>query len=77
MGTTPHPDGTRPGTVYFLAADDADELVAALRAEGYDVSGRACEGPGRARWQLEVAPDDDGLVAMVDVYGGWLGEEAG
>ena len=65
------------GIVYFLAEDDAGELQAALRAEGYDVGGRPCDGPGRARWLLEVTPDDDGLVAMVDVYGGWLGGEAG
>ena len=44
-------------------------------AEGYQVSEGPCEGPGRARWALQVTPDDDGLVAMVDVYGGWLDEE--
>ena len=65
-----------PGTVYFLEADDAQELRAALRAEGYDVVERACDGPGRARWALDVDPDDDGLAAMVDVYGGWLAGEA-
>ena len=66
----------RAGTVYFAGPEDADELASALRAEGYDVSGRGCDGPGRARWALDVVPDDDGLVAMVDVYGGWLAGEA-
>jgi hypothetical protein len=65
-------DGAGSAEVYFLDPDDALELTAALQAEGYDVAGRSCEGPGRARWMLAVAPDDDGLVAMVDVYGGWL-----
>lgn len=64
------------GQVYFLHPADATELTSALQAEGYEVSGRECDGPGRARWALEVAPYDDGLVAMVDVYGGWLAEEA-
>jgi hypothetical protein len=63
------------GTVYFLDADDAQELVSALRAEGYEALGRPCDGPGRAQWALQVTPYDDGLVAMVDVYGGWLAEE--
>lgn len=63
------------GPVYFLAPVDAKELASALLAEGYDVSDRACDGPGPARWVLDVAPYDDGLVAMVDVYGGWLPDE--
>ena len=63
------------GRVYFLDTDDARELTGALKAEGYDVAGQACDGPGRARWALEVEPYDDGLVAMVDVYGGWLPDE--
>lgn len=71
-----HPAGPVTGTVYFLHADDSRELTSALRAEGYDVAGRSCDGPGRARWALDVVPDDDGLVAMVDVYGGWLTDEA-
>ena len=79
MGATDqqdHQQGSTGGTVYFLGATDATELESALRAEGYAVTGRSCEGPGRARWALEVSPDDDGLVAMVDVYGGWLADEA-
>jgi hypothetical protein len=72
----PHSPREPHGTVYFLDADDAQGLVSALLAEGYEVSGRPCEGPGRARWALDVTPDDDGLVAMVDVYGGWSVAEA-
>ncbi len=63
--------------VHFLTADDAQELVAALRAEGY--TSRLTENPSpdeRSRWLLEVQPFDDGVVAMVDVYGGWLPDEA-
>jgi hypothetical protein len=63
--------------VHFLTAADADELVAALRAEGYAV--RLEENPSaeaRSRWLLHVEPFDDGVVAMVDVYGGWLPDEA-
>jgi hypothetical protein len=69
-------DGPDRGRVYFLDRGDAHEIAGALRAEGYDVAGLPCDGPGRARWALEVSPDDDGLAAMVDVYGGWLPEEA-
>ena len=64
--------------VHFLTADDAKELTAALEAEGYRV--RLRENPAseaRSRWLLEVEPFDDGVVAMVDVYGGWLPDEAG
>jgi hypothetical protein len=67
---------TDQGAVYFLEPEDAAELGAALRAEGYAAAGRDCQGPGRARYALDVSPYDDGLVAMVDVYGGWLPEEA-
>lgn len=64
--------------VHFLTPDDAKELVAALTAEGYRT--RLRENPhagARGRWLLEVEPFDDGVVAMVDVYGGWLPDEAG
>ena len=64
--------------VHFLAAEDAKELVAALGAEGY--RSRLRENPdrtARSRWLLEVEPFDDGVVALVDVYGGWLPDEAG
>lgn len=76
MQSSERPDHTPPtGTVYFLEQTDAAELRSALTAEGYQVIEGPCEGPGRARWALQVTPDDDGLVAMVDVYGGWLDEE--
>jgi hypothetical protein len=64
--------------VHFLTADDAQELIAALQAEGYTV--RLRENPvadARSRYLLDVEPFDDGVVAMVDVYGGWLPDEAG
>ena len=63
--------------VHFLSADDATELIGALEAEGYTV--RLTENPSpetRSRWLLEVEPFDDGVAAMVDVYGGWLPEES-
>ena len=61
--------------VQFLSADDAHELVQALEAEGYAVRlEEPCAGGGR--WLLHVEPFDDGVVAMVDVYGGWLPDEA-
>jgi hypothetical protein len=63
--------------VHFLTADDAQELVGALQAEGYTV--RLEENPSaeaRSRWLLRAEPFDDGVVAMVDVYGGWLPDEA-
>ena len=63
--------------VHFLTAEDAQELIGALKAEGYTVVLR--ENPAaeaRSRWLLEVEPFDDGVVAMVDVYGGWLPDEA-
>ena len=62
--------------VHFLAAEDARELVGALEAEGYTM--RLVENPeprSRSRWLLEVEPFDDGVAAMVDVYGGWLADE--
>ena len=64
--------------VHFLSADDAKELVAALSAEGYRSQLRENPDAGaRSRWLLEVEPFDDGVVALVDVYGGWLPDEAG
>ena len=55
-------------------ADDAAELIKALRAEGYDVSERHPEDTSQM-WALVVSPFDDGVVAMVDVYGGKLPSE--
>lgn len=64
------------GAVHFLTADDAGELLAALRAEGYVVGLRENEdAEARARWLLEVEPFDEEVAAMVDVYGGWLPDE--
>ena len=55
-------------------ADDAAELIKALRAEGYDVRERHPEDASQM-WALVVEPFDDGVVAMVDVYGGKLADE--
>ncbi len=64
------------GTVHFVEESDAEEITKALQAEGYRVSGRPAADPAaRGRWVLEVEPYDDGVVAMVDVYGGWLEDE--
>ena len=63
------------GTIHFITAEDADELLKALRTEGYTVRSRENPEPGRSRWLLEVEPFDDEVVARVDVYGGWLPEE--
>ena len=63
--------------IHFLTAEDASELIGALKAEGYAVrleENRSAEV--RSRWLLHVEPFDDGVVAMVDVYGGWLPDEA-
>lgn len=63
--------------IHFLSAEDADELVAALQAEGYTVRLEQNPSPeAQSRWLLRVEPFDDGVVAMVDVYGGWLPDEA-
>ena len=63
--------------VHFLTAEDAQELIGALRSEGYATwLVEPLPGPG-AHWLLEVEPFDDGVVAMVDVYGGWLPDEVG
>jgi len=62
------------GPIHFASAPDAEELTKALEAEGYRV--RLREAGAGGRWLLEVEPFDDGVIAMVDVYGGWLPEEA-
>ena len=63
--------------VYFDTEEDAVELIAALEAEGFTTSlereGFAGEDDSEDRaWVLRVEPFDDRVVAMVDVYGGWL-----
>lgn len=63
------------GAVHFLSAEDAEELTKALSAEGYRAEGSAVDGPGDVRWELRVTPYDDGVAALVDVYGGWMPEE--
>ena len=60
------------GPITFASREDSDELVKALEAEGYRTTLR--EGSS-GRWLLDVQPFDDGVVAMVDVYGGWLPDE--
>jgi hypothetical protein len=60
------------GEIRFLSADDAEELVKALSAEGYVVVGRPAPEDREAPWRVEVQPFDDDVVALVDVYGGWL-----
>jgi hypothetical protein len=60
------------GEIRFLSADDAAELVKALTTEGYDVLLRPVPEDDDAPWRVEVQPFDDDVVAMVDVYGGWL-----
>lgn len=64
-------------TIWFDEAADAEELIKALEAEGYRTRLRAETFAGEddaedPSWALEVEPFDDGVVAMVDVYGGWL-----
>lgn len=68
-------------TIYFDTEEDAAELIAALRAEGFATTmrpeGFAGEDDSEDRaWILTVDPFDDRVVAMVDVYGGWLPGDA-
>lgn len=65
------------GEVYFDDEDDASELVAGLRAEGYSTTLRREAFAGEEDWDdrawvLVVEPFDDRVVEMVDVYGGWM-----
>ncbi|WP_375002576.1 hypothetical protein [Aeromicrobium sp. CTD01-1L150] len=66
-----------PSTIWFDPDDDPTELVKALEAEGYAVQVRreefAGEDDSEDRSLVVIAePFDDGVEAMVDVYGGWL-----
>lgn len=63
------------GEIRFLTAADAEELVKALTVEGYVVELRPTPEDTRAPWRVAVEPFDDEVVAMVDVYGGWLPDE--
>ena len=63
--------------VHFDDADDGAQLVAALTEQGYATSwsrdGFAGEDDSDDRaWLLHVEPFDAGVVALVDVHGGWL-----
>lgn len=69
-----------PPQIHFDEADDAAELVKALQAEGYvtRLDREAFAGEDDAEdhaWVLVVEPFDDRVVAMVDVYGGWLPQD--
>jgi hypothetical protein len=64
------------GEIRFLSAADAEELLKALTVEGYVVELRPVPDDQRAPWRLDVDPFDDEVVAMVDVYGGWLPDDA-
>ena len=56
-------------TIQFAAQEDAAELIRELKGEGFSVDLRQVADE---LWELEVEPWDDRVVAMVDVYGGWL-----
>jgi len=63
--------------VYFDSEDDADEIVAALEAEGYTTTLEREAFAGEEDWEdrawvLLVEPFDDHVVELVDVHGGWL-----
>ncbi len=68
----------RTDTIWFAPDDDPHELVKALEAEGYAVRIEQGSGdvggaePGDTFTVLTVQPFDDGVEALVDVYGGWL-----
>lgn len=55
--------------IQFAAAEDAAELIRELKGEGFSTSLRHVSD---GLWELDVDPWDDRIVAMVDVYGGWL-----
>jgi hypothetical protein len=55
--------------IQFAAEEDAAELIRELRGEGFTTNLRQVSGE---LWELDVDPWDDRIVAMVDVYGGWL-----
>jgi len=60
--------------IWIDPADDAAELLEALRAEGYAVVENRSDDPTQP-WFIVVDPFDDGVFAMVDVYGGRLPDE--
>jgi hypothetical protein len=56
-------------TIQFAAEEDAAELIRELKGEGFSADLRRVSDK---LWELDVEPWDDRVVAMVDVYGGWL-----
>ena len=60
-------------TIQFAAAEDAAELIRELKGEGFTANLRQVSGE---LWELDVDPWDERVVAMVDVYGGWLPGDA-
>jgi hypothetical protein len=56
-------------TIQFAAAEDAAELIRELKGEGFTPNLRQVSDD---LWELDVDPWDERIVAMVDVYGGWL-----
>jgi hypothetical protein len=60
-------------TIQFAAEEDAAELIRELKGEGFSANLRQVSD---RLWELDVDPWDDRVVAMVDVYGGWLPGDA-
>ena len=60
-------------TIQFAAEEDAAELIRELNGEGFSANLRQVSDQ---LWELDVEPWDDRVVAMVDVYGGWLPGDA-
>ena len=60
-------------TIQFADEEDAAELIRELNGEGFSTSLRQVSAE---LWELDVEPWDEGIVAMVDVYGGWLPGDA-
>ena len=56
-------------TIQFAAEEDAAELIRELKGEGFSANLRQVSDQ---LWELDVDPWDDRVIAMVDVYGGWL-----
>lgn len=60
-------------TIQFADEEDAAELIRELNGEGFSTSLRQVSAE---LWELDVEPWDESIVAMVDVYGGWLPGDA-
>lgn len=56
-------------TIQFAAEEDTAELIRELNGEGYSTTLRRVS---EDLWELDVEPWDEHIVAMVDVYGGWM-----